>query len=69
MPFSSGDDICTLYVEFNNFCMFMSKHINNEFLKLYYIVWLRLSLFFDKYPLPNIQIIHCHTTFCMLFTG
>ena len=27
----------------------MSKHINNEFLKLYYIVWLRLSLFLNKY--------------------
>ena len=27
----------------------MSKHINNEFLKLYYIVWLRMSLFLNKY--------------------
>ena len=27
----------------------MSKHMNNEFLKLYYIVWLRLSSFLNKY--------------------
>ena len=30
----------------------MRKHINNEFLKLYYIVWLRLSLLLNK----NFQI-------------